>query len=799
MIDSLQTEPNWSQISGLYPRTRSKRTYIHPPLSDTLVEVRPDFTLLVKDALGRRGDLRRAHGFMIGSGTGQSEEPQFFDFRNVKQALLSPKEPILSSSLRQGEFAHNLTSLTLKAPDGRLRIHQYLSITNMHPTQAKTGDWYYLNVEASHREFYRHVNEDYVPFESLAKPWLTGMPLVQRVYDETSGCLSLPDQGGDLTILRYKADSSSQVEYAAEAGEYRHVLKFRMELAPGETKQIKIEIFDTLVPEKGQAHNRNAAGEESENKIFLDEQTAIRISQELWKESLSGLADIQVPEAVIQSIFDTAKTNTLQLIAQQEDGSALPGQGGFNDYTVVYTWEAANYLRVLNRLGAADTVKKTMQYFLSTQAGSIGPDGAILSPEGSFRAHIFWMGETGSVLWLLADYYLMTKDREWLDANLPIILKACDWVSRERNATKVYGEDGVKVPHYGLLPEGRVHDWPDRGYFFLSNAVTWQGFDLMAAALADIGHPDAARYVAEADDYRQCILASVKQATYALPEDEHVRWISNEVYTKPDVRAAVYAIDGPTYLMDTGLIDVWDDIIPEIEYVMRRRYAMSDLFAVKLPEMEDAELGKLQEAWAGKPIDMYYVNNSERVWHRVWSVRGEREKALRYFYATMAFSTTLDTMHVHERFSPQLQWLSPWQPNGSGNGRIMEMILNSLYILEGSKLYLLPCIPANWLDLGKGVQVTKMVTVNGELSFRVERNALNTINVELHLPPGIRELSLNLFLRENYGIQAIETFIADGQAVEWQGNLSANSLSLTDFGRNLNFEVVLSTPQRNSN
>ncbi len=780
MIESRQTEPNWNRISGLFPRTRSKRIYIHPPLSDTLVEVRPDFTLLIKDALGRRGDLRRGHGFFIGEE--QGAKPRFFDYRNVEQALLAPQEPILHSSIKQADFDHNLTSLTLKASDGGLRIYQFLTVTNLHPTQARTGEWYFLNVEASHRDFYRHVNEDYVPYESRAEAWFSGMPLAQRAINETSGCLI----GGEgETILRYKADPTSHVEYAAEAGDYRNVLQFQMHLAPGETKQIQIEIFDTFVHKRG---NPEASG----NDRFLDEPSAIRQSQEIWRNALSGMAGIQVPEQVIQSIFDTAKTNTLQLIAQQNDGSALPGQGGFNDYTVVYTWEVSNYLRILSRLGATDTVKKTMQYFLSTQAGSIGPEGDILSPEGSFRAHIFWMCETGSVLGLLADYYSMTKDREWLEANLSIILKACDWVSQERNATKKYEADGTKVAHYGLLPKGRVHDWPDSGYFFLSNAATWQGLDLMAAALADIDHPAAAGYIAEANDYKQCILASVQQATYELPEEGHVRWISNEVYTKPDIRAAVYAIDGPTYLMDTGLIDPSDEIVPEIEYVMRKRYAMSDLFAVKLPEMEDAELGELQKTWAGAPIDLYYVNNTEKIWHRVWSLRGEREKALRYFYATMAFSTTLDTMHVHERFSPQLQWLSPWQPNGSGNGRIMEMILNSLYVLEGNKLQLLPCIPADWLDVGKAVQVRGMATFYGELSFRVERSSQLSIDVELHLPAGIKEMIINLFTKDEYVIQAVEALSMDGRAAEWSGSLSANALSLTAPCRELKFKVALS-------
>ncbi|QNK59369.1 hypothetical protein [Paenibacillus sp. PAMC21692] len=769
-------ESDWNRISGLFPRTRSKRIYIHGPLADTLVEVRPDFTVLIKDALGRKGDLRRGHGFLFGP----EGQPQFFDYRNVEQALFSPKEPILFSYLSQSNFAHSLTSLTLPDSDGHMRVHQFLSITNLHPTLARTGHWYFQNIEASHDQFYVHANEDYVPFNSVAAPWLNGMSLEQRIIDSTSGSLLHPDGS---TLMCYKADSSAHVEYRAQAGEFNHILRFEMTLAPGETKQIQVEIYDTFV-------QKMPGAKSGESEAFMDEETAIAKSREIWKMSLANQTQVQVPEAVIQTIFDTALTNSLQLIAQREDGSALPGQGGFNDYTVVYTWEVSNYLRMLTRLGETDIVKKTLEYFLSTQENSIGPEGDILSPEGSFRAYIFWMGETGSVLGLLADYYLVTKDREWLRANLSIVLKACEWVCKERNATKVFDDAGEKVAHFGLLPKGRVHDWPDSGYFFLSNVTTWQGLNSMAAALADIEHPDASRYCSEANDFRVCILESIKRGT--VVGHDNVRWMPNEVYTQSDIRTGVYAIDGPISLIDTGLIEPMDEIIPEIEYLMRKQYAMSDRFAVKLPGMEDPSLGVIQEQYAGSPIDLYYVNNSERVWHRTWSLRGEREKALRYFYSTMAFSTTLDTYHVHERFSPQLPWLSPWQPNGSGNGRIMEMILNTLFIVESDKLYFLPSAPAEWLDVGKHVQVNNVGTVFGKLSFFIERSTLNIIEVNLSLPSGIDQLSLNLFMRNNYRIHEIEELRIDGKASDWHGSVSGNTLALKNPGRELKFIVVLS-------
>ncbi|MFD2333631.1 hypothetical protein ACFSR7_30595 [Cohnella sp. GCM10020058] len=785
MTLSRTPEPNWSQISGRYPRTRSKRVYIHPPLADSLVEVRPDLTLIVKDALARKGQLRRGHGFFVSASAGG--EPQFFDFRNVEQTYLSPKEPILFSSLPQSGFDHRLTSLTLPEPDGGARVHLYLSIANLHPTLARSADWYFASVEDKHENFYVDINEDYVPYDQVLAPWLNGMDLEHRAIDSSSGLL-LDRQG--VTIVRYEAATGTSTAYAAQVGEFANILQFHMELAPGETQKIHIEIFDT-------ATGRTNDLVSIQNEIRLDEATAIERCRQVWNAALTGKAGIHVPEPIIQDIFDTAQVNALQLIAERADGAALPGQGGFNEYMTVYSWEVSAYLKMMNRLGYGDTVKKTLQYFLSTQAGSKGPAGDIVSPEGSFRAHIFWMCETGAVLGMLADYYLTSKDRAWFGEHLPAIVQACEWIERERSATKIIQEDGTRAAHYGLLPKGRVHDWPDQGHFFFSDAHTWHGLNLMALALQEWGYADAAKYAAASRDYRECLEAAIGRATYSYPPGEQIRWISNEAYTEPGEKKAVYAIDGPACLLDTGILSAEDSLVPEIEYYMRSYFSMGDLFAVRLPGMEDAALGKLQEQYAGSAIDLYYVNQAERIWHRVWCLRGEREKALRYFYSTMAFSTTLDTLHVHERFSPQLPWLSPWQPNGSGNGRVMEMILNSLYLLEDRTIKLLPCAPADWLEPGKRIEANRVATYLGELSFKLTRSSLDLLQVEVQLPNGIQAFEVTFVLKNGYEIRKVELPPGDGQnregrAPEWNGNLSGTHLYLPNPPQELKLLLWLS-------
>jgi hypothetical protein len=147
---------------------------------------------------------------------------------------------------------------------------------------------------------------------------------------------------------------------------------------------------------------------------------------------------------------------------------------------------------------------------------------------------------------------------------------------------------------------------------------------------------------------------------------------------------------------------------------------MDDLFAHRMPQMEDARLLRIQEESAGGEIDLYYVNSAEKVWHRLWLERGERVKALRYFYMTLAYSTSRDVHLASERFCPQLVWLLPWQPNASGNGRILEMMFNTLCLEGGGSCKLLYGVPDAWFATRQPIGVERLRTSFGILSFRVK-------------------------------------------------------------------------------
>ncbi|MBM7563275.1 hypothetical protein [Paenibacillus sacheonensis] len=717
------TEQDKDAIIGLWPRTRSKRVFLHRPLDAMLVEARPDMTVLLKDAWGRKGDWRAGFGFAFAA---EGERPAMLPHEQAEQRLPIPKVPVYECRIHQGGAEHRLTALVTEDQEGNGRLHLYLRVRNRHPKRILKGDWYFIRAEGPFSRFYVHPNEDYVPYMSSERLWPTAEALALDTADGCSGALRNAE---GRASARYRVSREAGIEVIADGKPFQGAVRMGLRLEPGESAVMEWEIPYPILDSGKSAASKAANAVQPGDGPMLDMEEAMARCRRIWDEAMSGGMTIAVPDPLVQQVFDTTTMNHFQLLAQKDGASpVLPGQGGFNDYSVVYSWEAVHYIRALDRLGYGATVERVLDYFLSTQDGSAGPEGDISSAEGSFRPHIHWMCETGVVLGMLAGHYWMTRDASWLARVAECAVRACEWVTRERAAAKAAAGDS-RPKHYGLLPPGRVHDWPDKGYFFFSDAQTWRGLHDMARALNHIGRPEGQRYLEEAEDYRACILRAVDNATHVLADG--MSWVANEVYAKPGDQVGVYALDGPISLVDTGLWSVDDPRLEELEQLLRDRGSLNDLFGSKLPEMEDAQLGLLQQGFANGPVDLYYVNTVERVWHRIWRKRGRREDALRYFWSMMGYSTTLDTGHTHERYCPQLPWLSPWQPNGSANGRLFDMIADSLFEASDEGLHLLPCVPASWLERGKTIEVERASTPFGPVAFRVARESDRILAVEL--------------------------------------------------------------------
>jgi len=709
VFDEKQT-PSYSAMAALTPLPGTKRIYLQQPCDYKIVTARPDLKFQIYNAISPKSVQTvfvTGFGFVII----RNSKAISFDYSNTEKHFEKDRLPLLTQRLSQEGFVFEQISFTTTDATRRPLLMVRLRVTPQDSASPRALELAWLTVRGAHPRFYSHPNEDYIVFEPWGQAWESGI--------ELSPGDSLQRDGDTLfDAFKHSRNVSPRVSRSLAGSSLIFGLSFGKEEGA---------FIDMAIPYEGLAHPVSSndrdlcyqeektfrVGEE-ERLLSLSFQDEYRRQAALWNHKFDDAAAIEVPEKIVQDIYHVLTCNNLQFLGSGREVSYLqPGQGGFSNFSTVYGWESSNYLPIMDRQGFHSEVERVLDYFLTTQQGHKGPEGDIRTAEGCFHPYIHWMCETGAIAGIFAEHAFLSGDLDRLRRDFGALLKAARWIQGERARTKDVLPDGSRSIHFGLMPPGRATDWPDFAYSLFTDAYTWRGLDKLAQAFEAANLPEAGWVRAEADDYRQCILESMKKVLKQKPLDPSQNPEQGENEDKP-------VLFSDSALLDARLIDANDELVKEFEASLRRSGQMSDLFAYRMPQMEDAELLKIQEGSAGGEIDLYYVNSSEKVWHRLWMERGETIKALRYFYMTLAYSTSRDVHLASERFCPQLIWLLPWQPNASGNGRILEMIFNTLCLEKGDSVKLLHGVPDAWFASNQPLGVKKLRTAFGVLSFSVK-------------------------------------------------------------------------------
>ena len=303
-----------------------------------------------------------------------------------------------------------------------------------------------------------------------------------------------------------------------------------------------------------------------------------------------------------------------------------------------------------------------------------------------------WVCNTGSALRAFAEHYFYTRDRRWLAAVAPAMVKACDWIIESRQSTMQRDAQGQKVLEYGLMPAGQPYDTPiikgNSFFFCMTDGYTYHGFERIAAALADAGHAEGPRLVREAGNYRQDIVEAMRRVRNndpnmpPYPEELHggEGWAS--------------FCSGALSLVDSGLLDPHDPAFVQLENYMKLHYHCGVLGLSGRCHQDDKQ-----------NLGSYYVTITEDVYHHAWVERGEVEKALLSFYSTLAFGVDKEALGAIERFMLYDRRYAPFYMDSSGGMRICKMLRRTLLLEKESELRLLPAAPRRWLEQGKTIQV----------------------------------------------------------------------------------------------
>jgi hypothetical protein len=360
----------------------------------------------------------------------------------------------------------------------------------------------------------------------------------------------------------------------------------------------------------------------------------------------------------------------------------------------------------------------------------------------------------------MADHWRNTRDRAWMVETAPKLVKACDWVIRERKATMVTRPDGTRPIEYGFLPAGSLEDVWDFSFWLATNSATVWGFDALADALADFGHPEAPRLLREAKAYHNDVMRGFTESRIISP----VVRLRNGTYV-PKYPSRLHergrahgwlreTLAGSIFLPAYGLIDQVEGkwILQDYE----DNLYISDRYGYQIPVFENFWFSRggfsMQSNLMSGPIPYLH--------------RDEIEHYLRACFNGFASVFYPGIRMCVEHALPELGY-----PMGdffkSSDEAQWTYWLRLMFIYErGNELHLGRAIPRYWLNQGEQIGIERAVTYFGPMSLTMTSD-VDAGQITAVLTPPTRNAPETIYVRFRHPAgKPIQSVEVNGQAYD---------------------------------
>jgi hypothetical protein len=284
-----------------------------------------------------------------------------------------------------------------------------------------------------------------------------------------------------------------------------------------------------------------------------------------WRAENARGARIRTPVPQLDALHLSHLTHV------QISDPAMPGEPGLINTSVgTSTYsncgnESCMINQELDQRGLVDDARRRLEVWLKYQGtepliGRFSDKEGVLHGAGSFTFLASYNQNHGWILWRLAEHFLYTRDRAWIDHASPAIVAACDWVFRQRKHT-LRDQPFSRGWEYGFMPAGALEDVAEYRYWLTTNAMIWRGVDTAAKALEAAGHPEAARIRREADAYGKDLKRGFETMRQHSPlvrlrDGRWVPYYPSQLYRRGrDVGWIRETLEGSVYLLISGLYD----------------------------------------------------------------------------------------------------------------------------------------------------------------------------------------------------------------------------------------------------
>lgn len=500
----------------------------------------------------------------------------------------------------------------------------------------------------------------------------------------------------------------------------RPALRYSVRLEPGGRHEVFLSIpFEELLSpnEAGALASIQYDGRERDARAY-------------WTKRLKSRTVYEVPDKRLNDFWQTAYWRAL-MSTDRDPTTGLCMHGAATVGYLDCANETCMVAEAMEMRGEPQEALRLLQPYIECQGMKRLP-GNFRNAEGCFyAAHTDPRNDPytsqgynmhhGFVLWKMAEHYLFTRDRAWLQSVAPRLVAGCDWITRERCAAMAPQPDGSRPFEWGLAPAGDLEDVEEYLYWYATNAYFHAGMDAAARVLAEIGYADAPRLRRDADAYRADILASAEASTAHAPvvrlrSGDWVPYVPARVYSRAHLREgwiretlynALHLLDG-NVLSPSHPAVAWclDDL--EDNLFMSRESG----YGVPAGE-QDARFFD----FGGFSMQPCLLTNA--VAHLR---RGEPRQFLRAFWNTFAVS-----------YYPAGGYFAEWIPRyGEGAGplhktpdeaRFLQLMRRMLILEEGNCLHLGAGIPREWTADGKSIRFLRAPTWFGPVDLTVTSRA----------------------------------------------------------------------------
>lgn len=247
-------------------------------------------------------------------------------------------------------------------------------------------------------------------------------------------------------------------------------VEYTVELAPAETR-----FFEARLPVRKTPATESVFDEDPDY-----EQVRADVVK-TWEVTLSSTMKIRVPEAAVQSAFDANKAY-LQLFY---DGDSInPGPSSYHSF---WLRDAAYLVNGLIKTGYLEEARRVLLTYPARQ-----------KKDGFFRSQEHEWDSNGEAIWILFEYFRVTRDMDFLKLIYPYMKKGAEWIINKLNET-----DKPQVPLHlrGLLPPGlSAEHFGAHDYYYWDDFWALAGLRDTASAAREMGDPESVQRFSQAFD-----------------------------------------------------------------------------------------------------------------------------------------------------------------------------------------------------------------------------------------------------------------------------------------------------------